>query len=332
MTHHPVTPTAAPLLSVDDLNLKFKLYEGEAHVLKDVHLEVYPGEHVAVVGESGCGKSVTLRVILGLLDPRRARIGGAVRYQGQVLSTRDYARLRGQDITMIFQDPMASLNPTFTIGDQLRSVLARGGVRDAQEQTRRLHEALAQVSIHDPERVLAAYPFQLSGGLNQRVLITMALLNRPKLVLADEPGTALDVTVQKQTLDLMGSLVHEEGAAILLITHNLGVVREFAHRVYVMYAGMVVESATTEELFSRPLHPYTQALLASVPRLTGESLPSGIEGTVPDYTRPPSGCRFHPRCPHAQPACVQEVPEVSMSSTHRVRCVLYLPENAEVNA
>lgn len=313
----------APLLSVENINVKFKLYEGLAHVLKDVNFEVHPHEHVAVVGESGCGKSVTLRVILGLLDPRRANISGIVRFQGQTLKASDYPKLRGQDITMIFQDPMASLNPTFTIGDQLRSVLTRAGVSNRAEQDKRLTEALTNVSITDPERVLAAYPFQLSGGLNQRVLITMALLNRPKLVLADEPGTALDVTVQKQTLELMESLVKEEGAAILLITHNLGVVREFAHRIYVMYAGTVVETGTTEELFAAPKHPYTQALLASVPRLTGAALPEGIDGTVPDYTRPPSGCRFHPRCPHARPECQQEIPVVNLSGTHQVKCILY---------
>lgn len=312
-----------PLLAVDNINLKFKLYEGLAHVLKDVSFEVYPHEHVAVVGESGCGKSVTLRVILGLLDPRRAQISGSVRFQSQELREGDYRRLRGQDITMIFQDPMASLNPTFTIGDQLRSVLARGGVTNRAEQDSRLTQALRNVSITDPERVLDAYPFQLSGGLNQRVLITMSLLNRPKLVLADEPGTALDVTVQKQTLELMEGLVRDEGAAILLITHNLGVVREFAHRIYVMYAGSVVETATTEELFTSPKHPYTQALLASVPRLTGAALPEGIDGTVPDYTKPPSGCRFHPRCPLARPECQQEVPTVTLSATHQVKCVLY---------
>lgn len=317
--------TETPLLLVENINLKFKLYEGVAHVLKDVSFEVYPHEHVAVVGESGCGKSVTLRVILGLLDPRRAQMSGTVRFQGQALREGDYRKLRGQDISMIFQDPMASLNPTFTIGDQLRSVLVRGGVTNRAEQANRLTEALRGVSITDPERVLAAYPFQLSGGLNQRVLITMALLNRPKLVLADEPGTALDVTVQKQTLELMETLVKEEGAAILLITHNLGVVREFAHRIYVMYAGTVVETGTTAELFKFPKHPYTQALLASVPRLTGAALPEGIEGAVPDYTHPPSGCRFHPRCPHARPECQQEVPVVSLSPTHQVKCVLYAP-------
>ncbi len=311
------------LLSTDNINLKFKLYEGVAHVLKDVSLEVYPHEHVAVVGESGCGKSVTLRVILGLLDRRRAQISGTVHFQGRALSEGDYRDLRGQDITMIFQDPMASLNPTFTIGDQLRSVLARTGVKRRADQDSRVQQALRSVSIADPERVMAAYPFQLSGGLNQRVLITMALLSRPKLVLADEPGTALDVTVQKQTLALMEALVREEGAAILLITHNLGVVREFAHRVYVMYAGMIVEEGTTDELFNAPKHPYTQALLASVPRLSGETLPTGIDGTVPDYTNPPDGCRFHPRCPHARAACHQDVPQVQISQTHRVNCVLY---------
>lgn len=320
-------PRPAPdgeVLRVEDLNLTFRLYEGDAHVLKDVSFHVNPGEHVALVGESGCGKSVTLRVILGLLDPRRARITGTVRYQGRPLRPADYPRLRGQDITMIFQDPMASLNPTFTIGDQLGSIIRRGQPRLGRNEVRRVAaDALKKVAIADPERVLDAYPFQLSGGLNQRVLITMALVNHPKLILADEPGTALDVTVQKQTLDLMEHLVEQNDAAVLLITHNLGVVREFAHRIYVMYAGMIVETGTTNEIFHAPKHPYTQALFASVPRLTGEALPSGIEGTVPDYTRPPSGCRFHPRCPYAMPKCTLPVPDIALSPTHRVKCVLY---------
>ena len=182
-------------------------------------------------------------------------------------------------------------------------------------------EALRHVHIVDSERVLASYPFQLSGGLNQRILITMALVNRPRVVVADEPGSALDVTVQAQTLRLMEALTDEVGAAVLLITHNLGVVRKFAQRVYVMYSGTIVEEAETAQLFEAPRHPYTAALLAAVPRLTGEGLPQPIPGQVPDYTNPPVGCRFRPRCPHAQAAC-SNPPFAEPVPGHRVRCVL----------
>ena len=205
---------------------------------------------------------------------------------------------------MIFQDPTAALNPVFTVRDQLLNVIRRGArVESRREAYEIACAALRRVAIVDPDRVLAAYPFQLSGGLAQRVLITMALVNRPELVLADEPGSALDVTVQEQTLRLMHELTQEAGAAVLIITHNLGVVREFAQRVYVMYAGSIVEEADVETLFRDPVHPYTRALLDAVPKLTGAGLPRPIEGMVPDYTAAPPGCRFHPRCAFAEPAC-----------------------------
>ena len=219
---------------------------------------------------------------------------------------------------------MASLNPTFTILDQMTAVIRRGNsrIKNAQILEKAKH-ALSQVAINDPERVLEAYPFQLSGGLNQRVLIAMALVNSPELVLADEPGTALDVTVQEQTLRLMRELTQNMNSAVLLITHNLGVVREFADRVYVMYAGSVVEEASTAQLFANPKHPYTKALLESVPKLTGTNLPQGIDGFVPDYTKPPAGCRFHPRCGHATEACKKLPPLLEVAAGHRVACVLY---------
>ena len=316
-----------PLLKISDLHLRFKLFEGISHVLAGVNLEVGRGERVAIVGESGCGKSVTLRLILGLLRGNNINISGKIEFDNLEINTASDQKLReirGRRIGTIFQDPMASLNPTFTILDQMTAVIRRGNssLKKAQILEKAKH-ALSQVAINDPERVLEAYPFQLSGGLNQRVLIAMALVNSPELVLADEPGTALDVTVQEQTLRLMRELTQNMNSAVLLITHNLGVVREFADRVYVMYAGSVVEEASTAQLFANPKHPYTKALLESVPKLTGTNLPQGIDGFVPDYTKPPAGCRFHPRCGHATEACKKLPPLLEVAAGHRVACVLY---------
>lgn len=319
--------TQAPLLEVEDLHLNFRLYEGDSHVLDGVSLAIRAGERIGLVGESGCGKSVLARAILGLVQQRNARLSGAIRFHGADLlraRARDWAALRGRRITMIFQDPIAALNPIFTIADQMTEVLRRGDPRLGRPAAEaKARAALARVMIDDPERVLRSYPFQLSGGMAQRVLITMALANDPELVLADEPGTALDVTVQEQTLRLMAALTRDSRAAVLLIAHNLGVVREFCERVYVMYAGTVVEEGDVATLFKVPLHPYTKALFAAVPRLTGGGLPKPIDGVVPDYTQAPPGCRFHPRCPSARAACRSAPPVIEVSPGHRVRCVLY---------
>ncbi|MBI3708254.1 MAG: ABC transporter ATP-binding protein [Proteobacteria bacterium] len=318
---------APPLLDVDGLALSLARFDGTARILNGVDLVVFPGERVALVGESGCGKTLTARMIMGLFDERGASVEGRIRFDDDdllALDARGWDRLRGRRLTMIFQDPVAALNPVFTIADQLATVILRGGQAHTRVEARDLaRPALAAVAIADPDRVLDSYPFQLSGGLNQRVLIAMALVNRPALVLADEPGTALDVTVQAQTLALMHNLTDASGAAVLLITHNLGVVRNFAQRVYVMYAGSIVEEAPVAELFAAPRHPYTQALFAAVPRLTGEGLPVGIEGGVPDYRVPPPGCRFHPRCPHARPQCHQPPPVIEVAPGHKVACVLF---------
>jgi peptide/nickel transport system ATP-binding protein len=315
------------LLAIDRLTLEIESLDGVARILNGVTLEIFAGERVALVGESGCGKTLTARIVIGLLQARGARIGGRVGFAGEdllALGAGGWDRLRGRRIAMIFQDPVAALNPVFTVEDQLRAVIRRGARSVSRARARAIaRDALAAVAIGDPERVLDSYPFQLSGGLNQRVMIAMALINRPALVLADEPGTALDVTVQAQTLSLMRELTDAAGAAVLLITHNLGVVRNFAQRVYVMYAGAVVEEAPVAELFAAPRHPYTKALFAAVPRLTGEGLPEGIEGGVPDYRDPPPGCRFHPRCPHARDACRQPPPRVEIAPGHAVACVLY---------
>lgn len=319
------------LLEIRDLCVEFSVFEGLSRVVEAVALSVRRGEKVAIVGESGCGKSVTARVILGLLRDRNVAIRGSVRFDGEEMLTwpeRKWRRTRGRRIAMIFQDPEAALNPVFTVGAQLATVVRRGGTAgDRRTAYRMCEEMLRSVAIDDPYRVLRSYPFQLSGGLNQRILISMALINRPDLVIADEPGTALDVTVQRQTLRLMNDLTRAYGAAVLLITHNLGVVREFAERVYVMYAGNIVEEATTDELFRSPQHPYTQALLRAVPRLSARVSPAGIDGNIPDYVSPPPGCRFGPRCPHAQDACSRPVHMVDTAAGNRVRCVLQYAPN-----
>ena len=313
------------ILTIEDLHLRIRQFEGEAHILNGVSLHLRAGERVALVGESGCGKTSTALMAMGLMNGGNISVDGRVMLEGVnllALGERGWRNIRGRQISMVFQDPVAALNPVFTVGDQLVTAIQRGDPGTSRaEAHERAAEALRHVHIVDSERVLASYPFQLSGGLNQRILITMALVNRPRVVVADEPGSALDVTVQEQTLRLMKALTDEVGAAVLLITHNLGVVRKFAQRVYVMYSGTIVEEAETAQLFKAPRHPYTKALLAAVPRLTGEGLPQPIPGEVPDYTNPPVGCRFQPRCPHARAACVNP-PFAELAPGHRVRCVL----------
>ncbi|PHR21072.1 MAG: dipeptide/oligopeptide/nickel ABC transporter ATP-binding protein [Hoeflea sp.] len=279
-----------PTLDIQDLKLGFKGYTGYAEVLHGISLSVAPGERVALVGESGSGKSVTARIVLGLLQElRTARISGSVRFEGKELdrlTKRERHALRGRAMSMIFQDPTSSLNPVFRIGEQFHDVLRRADAKITREAAlERAASILAEVSVRDADRVLNAFPFQLSGGLNQRVMIAMALANEPALLIADEPGTALDVTVQAQTLQLMRKLVEEHHTAVLFISHNLGVVREFADRVYVIYKGRIVEQGPTRAVFEGPRHPYTRALMAAVPRLTGGGIPD-IEENSPDFGAP----------------------------------------------
>ena len=266
------------VLHIRDLYLRFKGYSGVTEVLHGISLNIRAGERVALVGESGSGKSVTARIVQGILqDLRTAQIDGDLFFEGRdlnKLSRKQWHALRGTSMSMIFQDPTSSLNPVFTIGTQFREVLRRRDpkVSDTDASTR-AGELLNSVSIHDHNRVLNAYPFQLSGGMNQRVVIAMALANHPSLLIADEPGTALDVTVQAQTLHLMHDLVERTGTAVLFISHNLGVVREFADKVYVIYRGRIVEQGTTSQVFHNPGHAYTRALMQAVPRITGGGIP-----------------------------------------------------------
>jgi oligopeptide/dipeptide ABC transporter ATP-binding protein len=291
-----------PLLELRDVNVAFNTERGQIRPVRDVSYSIFPGQTLAVVGESGCGKSVTALSILRLIPTPPGKIlSGEVIFDGRNLldlSERDMRAVRGHDIAMIFQEPMTSLNPVYTIGDQIaEAVLLHQKVRP-REAYEIAEQAMRDVGISDPHRRLQEYPHQMSGGMRQRVMIAMALSCKPKLLIADEPTTALDVTIQAQILELLRKIQRETGMAMLMITHDLGVVAENADVVAVMYASRVVEYAPVEQVFDNPLHPYTQGLLKSVPRLGqhAERLVS-IPGAVPNPVRFPSGCKFHTRCP-----------------------------------
>ena len=277
------------LLKIEDLELSFKMYEGVSYVLKKINLDLNKGEKVALVGESGSGKSVTTKLILGLLNQKNVTKKGKILFNDKNilnLSQNEFKKIRGNNISIIFQDPIAALNPVFKIKDQFYEVNLNHKRMSKKDSFIRACNALEKVSVRDPERILESYPFQLSGGLAQRVVITMAMINKPELLLADEPSTALDVTIQNQALDLMDDLTKETNTAVLLITHNMGVVRKFAEKVYVIYRGVIVEEGTKKQLFNNPGHPYTKALLESIPKLSGDGLPT-YDDNPPDYASIP---------------------------------------------
>jgi len=282
------------LLSIKNLELSFKMYEGTLNVLKKINLELEKGEKVALVGESGSGKSVTTKLILGLLNQKNVLKNGNIIFKDRELinlSQREFKKIRGNNISIIFQDPIAALNPVFKIKEQFFEVNCNGGKISKKDSFDKACEALLKVSIRDPERVMESYPFQLSGGMAQRVVITMAMINNPDLLLADEPSTALDVTVQNQALDLMDDLTKVTNTAVLLITHNMGVVRRFAEKVYVIYRGVIVEEGTKSQVFKNPGHPYTEALLQSIPKLNGTRIPIHNDNApnyaeIPKFTHP----------------------------------------------
>ncbi|HET6519047.1 MAG TPA: ABC transporter ATP-binding protein [Geminicoccaceae bacterium] len=317
----------SPVLEVRDLRTWFETDDGVLRVVDGVSFRVAAGRTLCIVGESGCGKSDTALSVMGLLPSPPARVaGGEVLFEGRDLLKLDRRALRalqGDRLAMIFQEPMTSLNPVFTVGDQLTEAIlchrARLGRREAEA---RAVAMLRRVRIPAPERRMGEYPHQLSGGMRQRVMIAMALANDPRLLIADEPTTALDVTIQAQILDLMRELREATGAAVVLITHDLGVVGEVADEVIVMYAGKVVEQAPVEALLSDPQHPYTLGLLASVPRLDGEpERLTAIQGAVPPPDRFPAGCRFAPRCPFAVARCREaEPPLAELAPGHRAAC------------
>lgn len=285
--------------------------------------------------KTGCGKTTTMKAILRILPMPPARItDGEIFFKGEdLLKMRDgeLRKVRGSGISMIFQDPTAALNPVFTIGQQLIPVIRHASPANRSLSRHDIRQKaiapLKEVALADPERLLDSYPIQLSGGMRQRVCIGMALATDPELLIADEPGTSLDVTIQDQVLRLLHSLVEKKGTSVILITHTLGVVRQVTDRVYVMYAGNMVEVAPTPKLFANPLHPYTQGLMEAVPRLTGGGITTGIPGRIPSYLNPPSGCRFHTRCPHAMDICRREKPPFfNADADHEVACFLYAPD------
>jgi peptide/nickel transport system ATP-binding protein/oligopeptide transport system ATP-binding protein len=323
------------LLDVRGLRTHVATEEGKVAAVDDVSFSVASGEVVGLVGESGSGKSVTALSIMGLLPQPPGRIAsGEILFEGEDLARLSEARLqrlRGRSISMIFQEPMTSLNPVFTVGDQIvETVMAHERLSPRQARARAI-EMLAKVGIPSPERRVDDYPHQLSGGQRQRAMIAIALACNPKLLLADEPTTALDVTIQAQILDLLRSLQEEFRMAVLMITHNMGVVAECADRVLVMYAGKIVEEGTVDAVFERPRHPYTEGLLASIPSLDDDRARlQTIAGTLPSLAALPPGCRFAPRCPYVEPACHAAPPPLFPAGPgQRAACILRDPARAE---
>jgi peptide/nickel transport system ATP-binding protein/oligopeptide transport system ATP-binding protein len=321
---------AGPLLEIEDLKVDFGTDEGTVHAVGGVSFALEAGEVLSIVGESGSGKSVTAMTILGLTRGINARIGGSVRYQGKELTTasdEELQEIRGDRIAMVFQDPMSSFNPVHKIGDQIVEAILAHRDMSKGEAHRKAVEALGSVGIPDPETRAGHYPFEYSGGMRQRAMIAMALALEPAILIADEPSTALDVTIQAQIIELLQDLNQEHGLSVILITHDLGVVAEIADRVLVMYAGQIVEQGSLDEIFYDPQHPYTWGLLGSIARLDEDRTErlSQIGGQPPSLLALPEGCRFRPRCPHAFGKCT-ELPgleqRVPKAPGHADRCWL----------
>ena len=327
----------APLLDIRGLKTHFTTDDGIVQAVDGVDISIGRGETVGIVGESGCGKTVTALSVLKLIAMPPGRIvAGKILYQGRDLAPLGMAemdRIRAKDIAMVFQEPMTSLNPVYAIGEQIAEVLRRHEGLSRKAAHDKTVEMLRLVQIPNPDKRVNDYPHQFSGGMRQRVMIAMALSCSPKLLIADEPTTALDVTIQAQILELLQDMKERFGMAIMLITHAMGVVAETAQRVVVMYAGKVIEEAPVEALFSGPKHPYTQGLIRSIPRIdtaaTRKARLEAIPGVVPSLLNPPPGCRFAARCKFAMPKCRDAVPPLlDVGGGHRVACVLYQPEMA----
>jgi peptide/nickel transport system ATP-binding protein len=315
------------ILSVDGLTISVRGRDHATTLVEDVSFSLEAGRTLCLVGESGCGKSITSLAVMGLLaSPPLEISAGEIRFEGRdlrALPARERADLRGDRMTMIFQEPMTSLNPAFTIGDQISEVVLRHRRTTPAQARQTALDMLRKVRIPAPEKRLDEFPHQLSGGMRQRIMIAMALANGPRLLIADEPTTALDVTIQAQILSLVRALQQETGTAMLLITHDLGVVAEVADDVAVMYAGRIVERAPVREIFADPQHPYTIGLMGSLPSLTGrEERLATIPGSVPPADRMPKGCRFAPRCPFAIAACtVAPPPLIEVAPGHEAACI-----------
>ncbi|QWF84942.1 ABC transporter ATP-binding protein [Amycolatopsis sp. CA-230715] len=330
-------PDERPLLEIDGLTVEFRTDTGVVHAVNDLSLAVRRGEILGIVGESGSGKSVTATSVLGLVrEPPGRTVAGSIRFRGQDLRSlrpRELREIRGGPVGMIFQDPMTTLNPVLTIGTQIaEAIRLHHPGTPKRAALARARELLALVGVPDPAARIRQYPHEFSGGMRQRAMIAMAIANDPALIIADEPTTALDVTIQAQVLGLLKTAQAETGAATILITHDLGVVAELADRVAVMYAGRIVETATVFELFAQPRHPYTLGLLASLPRL---DLPADelrpIPGSPPDMTDPPRGCAFHPRCPLARDRCRTERPALAVLDGGRQSACHFADELSEAD-
>ncbi|MGM0420818.1 MAG: ABC transporter ATP-binding protein [Bacillota bacterium] len=317
------------LLDVSNLQVVFYTYRGVIQALNGVDLWMNQGERLGVVGETGCGKSVTSKAIMRLIeDPGEIKSGDVI-FNGRDISKikeAEMRKVRGNEISMIFQEPNSSLNPVMNVGFQIAEVLGKKNHTRIKKQYPAAAQMLDIVGL-DSERVMGMYPHELSGGMAQRVMIAMGLAPKPKLLIADEPTSALDVTIQAQILDLLDELVNEMGNAVMMISHDMGVVAEFCDKILVMYAGNSAEYASTTDLFKEPLHPYTRGLLKAVPRIGRIEELEAIKGTVPDLVDPPPGCRFHKRCPHAMDVCSEERPEfLEVAPDHYVACYLYEQE------
>lgn len=321
-----------PLLEIKNLYVNYRIFEGELKVLNGIDLILNEGEKIGLVGETGCGKTTTMKSILRVLPSPIAKItSGKIIYKGKDILNMKYKEIqeiRRGEITAIFQDPLSSLNPVFTIGQQLFDVIRYASIDKKyltkKEIISKSVAVLKETGMPDPERILNNYPLQLSGGMRQRICISEAISINPNLIIADEPTTSLDVTIQDQVLRLLTNLVKKKKMSIILITHSLGVVRELTDRVYVMYAGNIIETAKTPTLFKNPLHPYTRGLLEAIPRLTGEGISKGIEGRIPNYLNPPKGCRFHPRCEFRTKECQESFPPMfDIGNNHKISCFLY---------
>jgi len=321
-----------PLLEIKDLSLDFKVFGGFLKVLNGVSFTVGTKEKVGLIGETGCGKTTTMKAIMRILGMTTARITrGEILFRGKdilKMNEAEVQKIRRKEISMIFQDPTAALNPVFSIGSQIKNIIKyseeKGKKLTKVEIKARAIEALREVALPDPERILESYPIQLSGGMRQRVCIAMAILSNLNLLIADEPGTSLDVTIKDQILHLLNDLVNKKRISVILISHALGMVKNITDKTYVMYAGSMVEVAKTAEIFSNPLHPYSQDLIACVPKLTGEGISQGILGHIPDYLNPPLGCRYHTRCRYIMPICkVKNPPFFKVEGIHQVACWLF---------
>lgn len=321
------------VLEVESLSVEFNINGTYHHAVRDVSFEIKPGETLGLVGESGCGKSVTSLALVRLLS-KTARVQGNVLYQGRPLlqlTDKEIRHVRGNEISMIFQEPMTSLNPVYKIGAQISETLRLHTDLSPREAFAQSVAMLKKVGIPRPDEIMDEYPHQLSGGMRQRVMIAIAMACNPRLLIADEPTTALDVTIQAQILELMKQISYDFGTSILLITHDLGVVAEMCDRVAVMYAGQIVEHGTVDDIFFRPQHPYTQGLLNAIPRIDADSKQrlKPIEGNVPSLTRMPKGCRFSPRCPFVMDRCkTKSPPLLGVDDAHSSRCWLHETKEA----